>query len=576
MKIRTVTIIQPPLEGGLRHKRVMPLGIGYLAAYMRQQIPGLQLCFLDLHSSNLTVADGLRELENNPPDLLLLSFWTPMADYAHELMRRARVFLPAATKIVAGGIHPTIFPEETLEHCDIVVRGEGEETLVELIHCLNRGQDWGGVKGICYRKVGTVVTTPERELIDDLDRLPFPAWDLMPLARYSTPMHIIGGPRVPVIGSRGCPYSCSFCVSPFFWQRRLRWRRPARVVDEIVAIREQLGISSIHFWDDNMLLDRGYIEGLCRELLDRKVKIKWVGLTRASHLFTCRDLLPLMQESGCIGIEMGIESADAEAHKAVNKEERLELTLTAARLMKEHGIIPLFTYMALNPGDTLATYYRQADFIGAILDGCGRIEYFHHMPVPLYIGQLCTPHPGTELYKNARQLGVVNASRWTDYYHHRVNFIPNSLLDDIPAKQTDHLSYRELLICVKAQCASVYQFITPADGFFRRAAKVAFLLDFIQRLYAHCQGALTVRAIAERLQRRYRLSDDQLWNCLAVQVIALAQMGFIQSPGQSPPRPRREIDISGFGDTRRLARRLHFLDLIKRFLLPFGREPGRP
>ncbi len=564
--VRSVLFIQPPLEVNARHKRVMPLGIAYLMAVLRRDLPGLNLQFLDLQSGNLTVADALPRIAAAAPDLLCLSYWTPMADAAEELARRARPLLPAGSRVIAGGVHPSIFPAAALAFADFVVVGEAEATLPELIRDLNRGGDPAGIRGLWYRAAdGKPAFTGERELLPDLDALPFPAWDLMPLANYDTPLHLIGGRRMPVIGSRGCPYNCSYCVSPVFWRRRLRWRSPDNIVDEIIAIRRQYGLTSIHFWDDNLLLDRGQVTRLCELLIARAPDTRWIGLTRAAHVRACGDLLPLLKRAGCLGLEMGIESADPQASAAVHKDDDLADTRIAAELLKRAGLVPLFTYMALNPGDTLQTYYRQAEFIDAMLAGCDPIAHFHHMPVPLYVGQLCTPHPGTQLHADASRLGLVNTRTWRDYYHHRVNFLPRTLLDERPQQQTPELTYRDLLICVKAQIATQYGFTPPGSSPLLRVTRTAELLAFLHAFYRRCDGNRSLQAIAHEVQAELRLTDDGLWNYTGVQTVVLAQLGRLQPVGRTA-LPQRDINLDGFGDTMLQARLIHAIDLLKPLL----------
>ena len=496
-----------------------------------------------------------------------------MADYAYEIIKRVREIIKPGALIISGGVHPSIFPEESMNLSDIVVKFEGEDTIVELIAALIDGKNLNTVRGIYFSENDKIIYTGDREFIKELDSLPFPAWDLMPMENYNTQMHLTGGRRMPVMGSRGCPYACSYCVSPFHWKRTIRWRSAKNVVDEIEKIYNELKIDKIHFWDDNLFLNKEYLTELCNEILRRKLKIIWLGLTRASHIVKCADLMPLIKESGCIGMEMGIESADAQSHKAINKEENIEVTKAAAELLKKNGMVPMFTYMALNPGDTLTTYYKQAEVIDEILSGCGWINFFHPLPVPLYIGQLCTPHPGTKLFDEAKNLGIPNTKKWTDFYHHRVNFIPNSLLDDIPVKIVDTLTYRELLICVKGILGSVFNYIECNDSLLKRLYKIALILKIVKNFFNLCDGTRSVRQITAILQKSFNYENIIFWNNVCISIVALAQLGYIQSVSNQKKLPLRNIDISGFGDTMRLARRLHIIDLLKNIIITSYKNP---
>jgi len=565
--LKKILFIQPPLEANFKHKKIMPLGIGYLLAVIRREFPEYELKFLDMESGNIRVSDAEKHISNFCPDILMISYWTAMADYAFEIMTAARKKLGENLIIIAGGVHPSIYPEESLKYADYVVKFEGEITLTELLKRIETGGDLSSVKGITYNRNGEFYYTGDRDFIENLDTLPFPEWNLMPMENYDTQMHLTGGRRMPVMGSRGCPYACSYCVSPYHWKRKLRWRSVKNVVDEIEEIIKRLNISKIHFWDDNLFLKKDYIGDLCNEIITRGLKIEWLGLTRASHIANCEDLIPLIKKSGCIGMEMGIETADPNSHKAINKDENLDITMKAAVILKKHGLSPMFTYMALNPGDTLNTYYNQAVFIDKILEGCGWINFFHPLPVPLYIGQLCAPHPGTKLFDDAKNLGIVNARKWTDYYHHRVNFIPDSLLDDVPVRQTKELSYREILLCAKGIIASVYTFIMPEFSLLKRGYRIAEYIKFVKRFYFYSSGTLSVGQIHKLLKKELNLSDDSSYNYLCITAVVLSQLGYIQSKNNKKKLEIRNIDISGFGDTMRLAKRLHIIDLFKNSII---------
>ena len=561
MEIKKILFLQPPLEANYKHKRIMPLGIGYILAVIRKNFPEIELRFLDMESSDTAIPEGIKIINEYSPDIFLVSYWTPMADAAHEIMRVIRNE-NNKIKIISGGTHPSIFPEEALKYSDIAVKFEGEITITELIKALLTKSDLSKVAGISYLENGKMIYTGDRDFVEELDSLPFPAWEFMPMENYNTQMHATGGKRMPVMCSRGCPYGCSYCVSPYFWKRKLRWRSYENVVDEIETIGIKLNIYKIHFWDDNLFINPDYIEKLCKEIIRRKLKIEWLGLTRATHIVKCEHLLSLMKSSGCIGMEMGIESADPHSHKTINKEENLETTLHAAELLKKNGMYPMFTYMCLNPGDSLNTYYNQAVFIDKILEGCGWIDFFHPLPVPLYIGQLCTPHPGTKLYEEAEKFGILNTSKWSDYYHHRVNFIPNTLLEDIPVKQTETLTYREILLCVKGMIASKYTFILSDYNIVKRIYIIGEYIKFVRKFYALSLGGYSLREMHKIISESFSVSSDDIYNWLAVTSVILAQIGYIQSKNNNQKFKIREIDISGFGNSLKLARKLHLIEIF--------------
>ncbi|MBN2207887.1 MAG: B12-binding domain-containing radical SAM protein [Candidatus Coatesbacteria bacterium] len=523
-------LIQLPLAINERHKRVMPLSLLYIAAYLRQQIPGLEAEILDAQAENLDYNEICDRVWQKRRDVIGITFWTAQATFAYTLSPALKRLCPTA-KIVFGGVHPTIFPDEASKHADYVIVREGERPFCELIRRLMAREELDGIPGLGYRPTPDedFRSWPDDGFIQNLDELPFPAWDMLKLDCYTTQMHVKGGRRVPVIGSRGCPYNCVYCTSPFLWQRSVRYRAPVKVVDEIEAIGKKLGIHQIHFWDDNLFMVRDYIKPLCEEIIRRGLKINWVGLTRASHLVKNADLMQLAKDSGCIGMEIGIESANPETFDVIDKQESLEDIITCARIQAQVGMYPMFTYMAFNPGETLAGYYLQAEFIDKIHEGLPWAEHFHPLAYPVYIGQFCTAHPGTKLYSMAPHLGIVLAKDWADYYHHKINFVPNSLLDDVPIRNIDELGPVDYWICVNAMDGTNYEFHHEHQTTMERRIKHARYLKFVKAFFASCNGRLTLRQMWRELTAYQRLDADESLRYLAFTSLMLGQRGLIRS-----------------------------------------------
>lgn len=525
-----VLLIQPPLPVNERHKRVMPLSLMYLASYARQRLPNLNIELLDAQAEGLGYDETCNRIWKRKRDVVGITFWTAQAPFAYALSPAIRKLCPQA-KIVMGGVHTSIFPEEASRHADYVIIHEGERPFTELLRRIASGESPEGIPGLGFRPnlTGELKLWPPDGFIDDLDGIPFPAWDLIKPECYSTHMHITGGQRVPVIGSRGCPYNCSYCVSPFLWKRTVRYRDPARVVDEIEAIGRKLDIHQVHFWDDNLLLNRKYIKALCEEIIRRGVKINWTGLSRASHLNRNADLMPLLKDSGCIGMEVGIESANPETFDIIHKHEALEGIINCAKIQRAVGMYPMFTYMAFNPGETITGYYLQAQFIDEILEGLPWVEHFHPLAFPVYVGQFCTAHPGTRLYDEAPSLGIVLAKDWSDYYHHKINFVPNSLLDDVPVQNIDRLRPLDYWICLNAMVGTNYEFYHSGQTRLEHKIRHHSYLKFIRPFFNLCQGRLTLRQIWRELTFYLKLDGDEALRYTAFTSLILGQLGLIRS-----------------------------------------------
>ncbi len=525
----TITLVQPPLPINHRHKKVMPLGLLYLAANARREFKDdIDIDIVDAQAHNISYRTIIQKLVEKKPRLIGFTFWTAQADSVYLLSKALKLYLPD-TPIVFGGVHPTTLPEEAALYSDVTILGEGEFTFLDIIrHFKDNTLSLSEIAGICYydEEKNLKKTTP-RPFIEDLDTLPFPAWDLLDIPAYNTPFHITGGQRFPVMGSRGCPYNCSYCASPFLWKRIVRWRKPENVLAEMNEIYERFGVNKIHFWDDNQLLFPEYMEKLCQLLIDNHHSFQWIGLSRSHHLLKNKHLLPLLKESGCVGIEMGIESANPRTFQVIQKEESLDKIKESAELMKQHNMYPLFTYMAFNPGETIEGYYYQSAFIEKIMEGKGWYRYFHALPFNIYLGQFATPHPGTRFWKEKESLGKILASSWSDYYHHNVNFIPYSLLNDIPLATTRKIDSLHSYALLKVMRTGQWNFL-PSTGFARMVKTFRYHI-FTVEFHKRCNGTQTIKEIIHELIQYLRLPEKEAFQWGAITAMVMAQMGLISS-----------------------------------------------
>ena len=226
-----------------------------------------------------------------------------------------------------GGPHVSFDIENTLRsypEIDLIVVGEGEQTLSELVPVLNSPEEWERIRGIAFRRDGVVHVTPARALIEDLDALPLPARHLLPMSRYLA----LGYP-VSIITSRGCPNKCIFCLGRKMVGFKGRFRNPKLVVDEIEQILAY-GFTRINIADDLFTANKQRVGVLCEEILNRGVKFAWSAFARVNTVD--RELLAIMKEAGCDAISFGIESGNPEMLKRIKKGITIEQAREATRI----------------------------------------------------------------------------------------------------------------------------------------------------------------------------------------------------------------------------------------------------
>jgi radical SAM superfamily enzyme YgiQ (UPF0313 family) len=249
-----------------------------------------------------------------------------------------------------GGPHVSFDAENTLSlfpGIDILVKGEGEATVAELLAVIHSREKWHTVPGIVFKDEGQIVTTALRPFIQDLDALPLPARHLLPMARYQA----LGYP-VSIITSRGCPNQCIFCLGRRMVGQKVRFRSAGHIADEIEQIIS-LGISVINIADDLFTASKRRVTALCNEILKRKLDITWSAFSRVNTVDT--QTLKLMKSAGCHSVSFGIESGNPEMLKRVKKGITIAQAKRAAMACQEAGIRGHASFMVGLPGETRDT-----------------------------------------------------------------------------------------------------------------------------------------------------------------------------------------------------------------------------
>jgi len=263
---------------------------------------------------------------------------------------------------VMGGPHATPLPEETLQtsYFDFIALGEGEITFCELLQAIENNMDCGKVNGIMFKRNNTFIKTEDRKFIKNLDELPFPARDLIPLHKYGTrELRRFEGRYTHIMSSRGCANKCIFCSSPMMW-RYCRMISARRVFEEMMTVYENYGIKNIHFQDDNFTLIKNRVLELCALILESKIPFRWSCQTRPDKVDT--DLLRKMKGAGCVQIEFGVESGDPGILENSKKGYKKEQIKKAFHLAKKVGIATYGFFLIGLPGESILSWIRSMWF----------------------------------------------------------------------------------------------------------------------------------------------------------------------------------------------------------------------
>jgi|GEM_PF-635506 radical SAM superfamily enzyme YgiQ (UPF0313 family) len=313
--------------------------------------------------------------------------------------------------IVWGGWHPTLLPEQTLQepYIDYVVVGQGERPLRELVERLREGKNTSDIPGIACKHNGAVTVNPPAPLedINTFPRINLSALDLKKYVNRSRlPEHFIG-----YFASHGCPLDCSFCCIGEIYHRRWQHKPVAQIIEELRFLKEQVGIDSLLFEDDNFFVGPQFARELARAMIDAGLNLKWETSAHA-HIFTKAykdEDLDLFARSGCQQVYIGAESGDQEVLNLLEKGATVEETLRFIEMLARHGITPRLTTMVCLPTESGRDFNLTLDMLrrAKLQERSVRASIFFY-----------TPYPGTRLYERAQEKGFVPPQQLSGWVHH--------------------------------------------------------------------------------------------------------------------------------------------------------------
>lgn len=380
------------------------LHVGYVASLLRNK--GFNFEVIDLEPRSL-LANYKKRLEKSNPGIIAIvtSLMNPCLNVQGEgislkIAQITKEYNPYSI-IIKDGISSTMFTEEILQTglIDIAIMGESDFTFLEVISALIKDQDWEAIKGIAFKKGEEIVKTPPRDLIADLDSLPFPARVLL------NRRHFLACKWHYVIVSRGCPFPCTICqpVTKRLFGLRARYRKPAKVVDEIEEILSDYPQIPLQFWGDTFTLDREWVIKFCDEIMKRQLKFHWLVGTRADCIDF--DLAKRMKEAGCYEIGYGVEASCEELRNGlIKKNLSLKSIYKAIRINKSLGIVNRLAFIVGLPTKSLKQMLTNL---------LGNVKIILRTHPEWILLANASPIPGTELYDFALKKGILASSnKW--------------------------------------------------------------------------------------------------------------------------------------------------------------------
>jgi anaerobic magnesium-protoporphyrin IX monomethyl ester cyclase len=390
-----VTLVNPPYPYGAPQSLYIPLGIGYLAAVLEKN--RYEVDVIDCQAQKLSLDQFKKELSKRQPDVVGVTSTTLTYNPSLQIAKITKKTCPECMTIL-GGPHVTVMNKQTLKEgpeVDIVVNGEGEQTLLELAEIISKSslKDLNKVAGITFRKNEKIVQTPDRPFIKDIDELPYPAFKHFDVSKY----RISGKTYLPIITSRGCPFQCTFCLASKMCGRGFRARSPKNVVDELEFLRDAYGADAFSFYDDTFTFDKKRAYEICGEMKKRKLNLQWDCRTRVDRI--TKKLLAHLRDANCQLIHFGVESGSQKMLDTMKKGTTIEQNEKAIKWAKEVGISAAISVVVGYPGETQNMLQQTLDFISKT-----RPDYVYMC--------IAIPYPGTELYDHLKDLGWEMSTEW--------------------------------------------------------------------------------------------------------------------------------------------------------------------
>lgn len=437
-----VYLLNPPAAKGVRIVREgrcmqregawtavwTPISLALTASVLRQA--GFEVSLNDCIVEELDFNHLKEKIREFKPHLVIINTGTPSIEsdlYSSRVIKEVNPDI----KTAAIGIHVTALPEESLRMeptLDFIIKGEPEFTIKELAETLKNRGDLSKIMGLCFREGDKYILTPPRPPIEDLDLLPFPAWDLIQRDKYIMPF--TDRQFLLVATGRGCPYQCVFCADTAYYGHKLHLRRPKSIVDEMIWDREQFGISDFLFWSESFTINQKFAMEVAREIIKRGGGFRWVCNSRVDNVSP--ELLQAFKKAGCWMIGYGIEVGNQKILDLMNKKTTLQQAKDAVRWAKEAGLEVTGHCILGYPSETIENLRETIDF--AIELDLDFAQFY-----------CVVPFPGSKLFTLAKENNWICSWDWSRWEQNYSVLNTDTLTADQIMKMR-HFAYRKFYL----------------------------------------------------------------------------------------------------------------------------------
>lgn len=436
-----VLFVYPPISQEERYGRLKDvgtiypsLGTGYVAAIAEKN--ECEVKIVDSEAMNYDYDDIKKIIEEFKPDMIGMQTYCTNLSKCYKIAKIAKNF-DKNIKIILGGAHATLSPEDSIqnENIDFIIYGEGEIVFTNLLNALIKKKSFENINGLVWKDKGKVIKNGPQELIQNLNKLPFPARHLFSIERYHASANLRGKRTLNIITSRGCPFRCAYCSGHRTFGETHRYNSAEKVIEEINLLISKYKVDSIQFYDEIFTANRKRVMELCGALIEdnkkRKKKIEWSCFTRVN--LVDEELLEKMKEAGCYLIYYGFESGVQRLLDLIKKDITLEQQKRAVELTHKAGIEVWGSFMLALPTETIEDSWKT-------------INWAIKLNIDSILFPITRPFPGTELYDLCKSNGKILTEDWTKFLSwDEVIYLPEGRsVEEI--KETAKQAYRKFYL----------------------------------------------------------------------------------------------------------------------------------
>jgi len=400
-----------------------PLGLAHIAAVLKKN--GVAVEILEANANDFNHEEIKKLIDSYSPDIVGITSTTSLIEEAHEIAN----LCDKKIKVILGGVHASSMPQETLENFprfDMLLRGEGEFAMLELA----KRKPLSKIEGLSYRKGKKIIHNRERKLNNNLDELPFPARELLPMEKYVS----IGAKQVPsdyILSSRGCPYQCIFCADYLVHGRKFRFRSPENIIAEVEELHKK-GVKDWDFVDDNFTLLNDRVDKFCDLMIEKGLnkEMSWRCANGIRVDKITPELLKKMKEAGCYMVSLGIESGNEQILNNMKKNIDLQKVEQAVKWCKEAGIETRGLFMFGNLGENEQTMRDT-------------IEFAKRLDLDTATFHITIPFPNTEYWKIVKKEGEIYPKNYRDYIAYGNVIFKHGELNEKTLLEMQKRAYRE-------------------------------------------------------------------------------------------------------------------------------------